>query len=112
MLLLLGGLFFFFFSPGLSLLLTCVIKVADQRRCFLLSVVRKLMLVTGSSLVHSLPDIIVSEPASGIDGAAKKSPSQVTDGIHSAIECVKAWIQRPELTIYPINWSMHSSSNV
>lgn len=70
------------------------------------------MLITGSSLVDSLPDIIVSEPASGIEGAAKKSPLQVTDGVHSAIECVKAWIQRPELIIYPINCSMHSSSNV
>lgn len=72
MLLLLVFFFLFlFFSPGLSLLLTWVIKVADQRRYILLSVMRKLMLVTGSSLVCSLPGI--SEPASGIEGAAKKS---------------------------------------
>lgn len=34
------------------------------------------------------------------------------DGIHSATECVTAWIQRPELAIYPIKCSMRSSSNV
>lgn len=34
------------------------------------------------------------------------------DGIHSAVECMKAWIQGPELIVYPINCCMHSSSNV
>lgn len=61
------------------------------------------MLITGISLVHSLAD--VSEPASRIEGAAKKSSLQVTDGIHHA------WMQRLELVIYAINCSMYPSSD-
>lgn len=61
------------------------------------------MLITGTSLVHSLAG--VSEPASRIEGAAKKSSLQVMDGIHHA------WMQELELVIYAVNCSMHSRSD-
>lgn len=48
------------------------------------------MLMTRSSLIHSFSTLTIPEPEGEIEPAAKKSPLQVTEGIRSVIECVKA----------------------